>query len=486
MVAKTLLLIAGLSLWAQPTTPWIKPQSYTVATLPSPGVTYRLVFVTDASSSSTCSSGGGSNINLCRDTGVAWAIVSSGGGGGSGCVPSGSDNQIITDDGAGGCTSEAQWTIAASILTAGATGGLDAGSATYLKIPTSAGAAPTASGRVAYDSTANKYKFGANTATKTIATEDGNIATATALVANPTNCSGNLPRGIAANGDAEGCADVDLTTEVTGVLPNANTTAASANTVSAIVARDGSGNFAAGTITADAFVTTGSGSAGSIELMQGTAPSAGTTSVKLYAGSAVTSYKMRLPSAAATGFILGTNTAGDVVQTFVASTGSGDVVRATSPTLVTPTLGAATATSINGLTITSSTGTFTVTNGKTVAVQNTLTFSGTDGSTAAFGTGGTVTYTIASGTKALDTDAIASTACDTLSTTTATGVASTDTILITANADITGVTGYTAATTGGLAIYFWPTTNTINWKVCNPTSASITPGAVTLNYRVVR
>jgi hypothetical protein len=37
---------------------------------------------------------------------------------------------------------------------------------------------------------------------------------------------------------------------VTGVLPNANTTAASANTASALVARDGSGNFSAGTITA--------------------------------------------------------------------------------------------------------------------------------------------------------------------------------------------------------------------------------------------
>ncbi len=37
---------------------------------------------------------------------------------------------------------------------------------------------------------------------------------------------------------------------ITGVLPNANTTAASANTLSAIVTRDGSGNFTAGTITA--------------------------------------------------------------------------------------------------------------------------------------------------------------------------------------------------------------------------------------------
>ena len=45
-------------------------------------------------------------------------------------------------------------------------------------------------------------------------------------------------------------ATIDLTTKVTGILPNANTTATNANTASAIVARDGSGNFTAGTITA--------------------------------------------------------------------------------------------------------------------------------------------------------------------------------------------------------------------------------------------
>lgn len=43
---------------------------------------------------------------------------------------------------------------------------------------------------------------------------------------------------------------IDLTTKVTGILPNANTTAASANTASAIVTRDGAGDFSAGIITA--------------------------------------------------------------------------------------------------------------------------------------------------------------------------------------------------------------------------------------------
>lgn len=73
-------------------------------------------------------------------------------------------------------------------------------------------------------------------------------------------------------------------------------------------------------------------------------------------------------------------------------TTSTNIVFSTSPTLVTPVLGAATATSINGLTITSSTGTLTITNGKTLSVSNTLTFTGTDASSVAFGTGGTVAY----------------------------------------------------------------------------------------------
>ena len=89
---------------------------------------------------------------------------------------------------------------------------------------------------------------------------------------------------------------------------------------------DDSGNIVtAGSITSGS----GGGAAGYIELGQGTAPTAGTTSVKLYGGSAITSYIMRVPSAAGTGFLLGTNTAGDVVQTFIGFTGTGDVVRTT-------------------------------------------------------------------------------------------------------------------------------------------------------------
>jgi hypothetical protein len=77
------------------------------------------------------------------------------------------------------------------------------------------------------------------------------------------------------------------------------------------------------------------------------------------------------------------------------TTGSGAIVLATSPTLVTPTLGVASATSINKVSITApATGsTLTIADGKTLTASNTLTFTGTDGSSVAFGTGGTVVYT---------------------------------------------------------------------------------------------
>lgn len=69
---------------------------------------------------------------------------------------------------------------------------------------------------------------------------------------------------------------------------------------------------------------------------------------------------------------------------------SGTVATATTTPAITITLGAITPTSVNGLTITATTGTLTLTNAKTLSVTNTLTFSGTDGSTLNIGTGGTL------------------------------------------------------------------------------------------------
>ena len=58
----------------------------------------------------------------------------------------------------------------------------------------------------------------------------------------------------------------------------------------------------------------------------------------------------------------------------------------------------------NGLTVTSSTGTLTIASAKTATVGNTLTFSGTDGSSVAFGAGGTVAYVGASARIRLTAD----------------------------------------------------------------------------------
>lgn len=72
----------------------------------------------------------------------------------------------------------------------------------------------------------------------------------------------------------------------------------------------------------------------------------------------------------------------------------GGFVRATSPTLTTPVLGVATATSINKVAITApaASATLTIADGKTLTASNTLTFTGTDSSSVAFGAGGTVLY----------------------------------------------------------------------------------------------
>ena len=96
------------------------------------------------------------------------------------------------------------------------------------------------------------------------------------------------------------------------------------------------------------------------------------------------------------------------------------------------------------------------------------------------------TTTIANGTSALGTSAISSGACASTVTTTATNVATTDDIIADFNASPLATTGYAAAATGMLTIIKWPTSGNVNFAVCNNTALSITPGAVTLNWRVVR
>lgn len=135
------------------------------------------------------------------------------------------------------------------------------------------------------------------------------------------------------------------------------------------------------------------------------------------------------------------------------------------------------------------TGTFTITGtaAKTLTFTNSVTLTGTDAAVYTFPNAtATIPRTVASGAKALATGAIASAACTAAQTDTATGTLTTDGIVVSFNADPTAVTGYVPLTSGMLTIIYYPTADTVNFKVCNNTANSITPGAVTINWRVLR
>ena len=89
-------------------------------------------------------------------------------------------------------------------------------------------------------------------------------------------------------------------------------------------------------------------------------------------------------------------------------------------------------------------------------------------------------------TAAMGTGAITSGTCATVVTVAITGALTTDTIVYTPNVDPTGVTGYAPSASGSLYIWAYPTSGNANFKVCNNTSGSITPSALTLNFKVIR
>jgi len=138
-----------------------------------------------------------------------------------------------------------------------------------------------------------------------------------------------------------GIVDTKLATIATASkVSNSATTATNLNTLSAIVARDASGNFTAGTITA---ALTGTASGNLVSGGELGTPSSGT--LTSCTGLPISTGVSGLGTGAAT--FLATPSSANFAALLTDETGTGSSVFATSPTLVTPVIGAATGTSLS-------------------------------------------------------------------------------------------------------------------------------------------
>jgi hypothetical protein len=163
--------------------------------------------------------------------------------------------------------------------------------------------------------------------------------------------------------------DADLTTWA-GVTPAAGVTAfiatpSSANLKTAVTDETGSGSLVFATSPTLVTPTLGTPASGTLTNCTGLPVSTGVSGL----GTGVADF-------------LATPSSANLATAVTGETGSGALVFATSPALVTPTLGVASATSVNKVAITApATGsTLTIAEGKTLTVSNTIVLTGTDSS----------------------------------------------------------------------------------------------------------
>jgi hypothetical protein len=213
-------------------------------------------------------------------------------------------------------------------------GAVNFGGASSIKLPFSAGLATTTNGNVGYDTTGLNWRAWQNGANRIVGVFDG-----TTIV----------------NGD---CVQI----------------VKSGNTVNLQDAGAvcGGGGGGGGTFTG---ITNGTN-----------------TTAAMVVGSGATLGVSGTGSITATALASGSITSAQLAAALTDETGTGVSVFATSPTLVTPVLGVATATSINKMAITApaTSSTLAVADGKTLTASNTLTLAGTDSTVITFQ--GTDTY----------------------------------------------------------------------------------------------
>lgn len=248
---------------------------------------------------------------------------------------------------------------------------------------------------------------GTNTGDQTSVT--GNAGTATALAANGTNASsGNAILGVDASGNAEGAFDVWTEAENTAAAYAPQATTITINgTAGQITSSAGAQSLAANrtwTLSLPSNVGIGTGApVGGLSVMSGNV-GIGTwspTSALQVVGSIASTNLSGTHSGSSSGtntgdqttFAAFSDTSANLDTAITDDTGSGALVFATSPSLTTPTLGVASATSINKVAITApaTSSTLTIADGKTLTVTNTANISTlTDGRYCKYTASGTL------------------------------------------------------------------------------------------------
>lgn len=407
------------------------------------------------------------NFANCTVTGTSpsFTITCSGGGGGVTSV-TGTANQIDVANG----TTTPVISLDGNIILPGnismtAPNAANFGSATSFKVPTYPLATASAAGFVSYDTTAKSTHFQTNNA--------DSIAAAFAAAPAGSKC-------LHTNG-------------TTGLVTETSGDCASLPGGTGII-RVNSGTPAVAELSGD--VTTSGSNATTLATVN--------SNVGSFTGANITVNAKGLITAAANGaaaappfnaITSGTNTTAAMVVGAGASldytsTGTIDANKVNGGTVPASAFALATNSSKQPITATRSGNTSTIgTTSGTLTSGDCVKFDASGNlvdSGAVCPTSGTGTITIASGTSTMGTSSIGSGACASAVTTSASGVATTDSIIATPNTDPSAVTGYAPSASGSLFIYAYPTANNVNFKVCNNTAGSITPSALTMNWRVVR